>query len=322
MREQNESTQHYPICPKCSYDLRGEIATWESQCSVDGQCPECGYEFAWSEVYGILGEWGSEVGWYAESAEDLVGLLVRTPMSLLRLMVPLWFFRDVNHRRKIRLGMLMQWMILVFVLMHALVSPIGFFANKGEWAWSNSGRNGQWWVSFIDSICNTLSAIAFPFFTVDQTKPGVIQMRTPMMDYLFEWGSFMALTLVLVGVVLSWSLLMGAVFLLRWRENLDHRHELGLFGRVILLSLMPAIVYFEIVRFGFGIYASTGMSYSTNWVPVMYIVSLLVLIFWQQVLWTHSVRTIWEIKRSWVINIGGCFGSFIGGVLFTAWILI
>ena len=167
---------------------------------------------------------------------------------------------------------------------------------------------------------NSASAIGFPMFAVRQRSNGAIEWYMPFRNY-DEWSEFMLIGLVLIGVTLSWSLLMGAVFLLRWKDGFDHRHELGHFGRLMVLSLLPLPVYIQIVRFGFGLYISTGMTSSTDWVPWMNLISLLVLVFWQQVLWTHSVRTIWEIKRSWVINIGGCFGSFIGGLFFTYWVL-
>ena len=309
-----------PICPKCGYDQSGEIATWESACPMMGLCPECGLEFGWAQVFGQLNEWGSEVDWYAEHAEGWISQIVRTPGTLLRLIFPLWYFKSMNHRRAIRLGMLARWMIVVFVLMHLLVSVVGFPANKAEYAWSSSGYGDHWTASFIDSICNTASAATFPFAAIVQYDNGAIELWYPFQYE--EWQEFMMLSLVAVGVALCWTLLMGAVFLLRWRGDYDRRHELGLFGRVILLNLLPVIVYIELVRLGFGIHAATGMTRSTDWVPWMYLISLLVLIFWQQVLWTHSVRTIWEIKRSWVINIGGCFGSFIGGLIFAGWILM
>jgi len=312
-------TIHIPICPQCGYDQRGQIARWESQCPLEGRCTECGAEFEWAAVYAILAQWGSRVDWYSEHADGWGELLKRSAGTMARLIFPRRFFREINHRRAIRLGMLVRWTIVVSVLLHLAVSLIGFPANKGEYAWSQAGYGEVWRVSFVDSLCNTVSAATFPFAAFVQYEDGAIDLRFPFVYY--EWGDYMLIAWVIVGVVLCWTVLMGAVFLLRWRENLDRKHELGLFGRVIVLSLLPVPIYIQIVRLGFGIHAATGMTSATNWVPVMYVISLLVLIFWQQVLWTHAVRTIWQIKRSWVINIGGCIGSFIGGVIFAIWIL-
>ena len=312
--------RHIPACPRCEYDQRGEVTTWSSRCPMRGRCSECGYEFAWSEVYGVLNEWGSELDWYAEHSKGWVDLVVRTPRTLLRLLFPIWFFRSVNHRRAIRLGMLMRWMIVVTLMMHLVVSIAGVIANKLGGPWSRVGYNGYWVESFLDTLCNTFSGLLFPYAAIMRSYDGV-ELRFPYMYYDENLMVYSQLSLVAVGVVLSWTVLMGVVFLLRWRGGYDRRHELGLFGRVILLSLLPILVYFQILRIGFSFYVSIDGVYDTNWVPILFLVLLVLLIFWQQVLWTHAVRTIWEIKRSWVINIGGCFGSFIGGVIFAGWVL-
>lgn len=309
-----------PVCPKCEYDQRGEVATWTEQCPMRGRCSECGYEFPWSEVYGILGEWGSELDWYAEHSAGWAGLVRRTPRTLLRLMFPIWFFKGVNHRRAIRLGMLMRWMIVVSLLMHLVVSVAGVPANRNSWGWSNGGYNADWQMNFVDTLCNTSNAVTFPVIAIVQHTDGQLSLRTPYEDG--GWVEFMMISWVIVGVTLCWTVLMGAVFMLRWRGDYDRRHELGLFGRVMILSLLPVMVYIQIIRLGIAISAAVGMSFILNWIAIAYVVLLLVLIFWQQVLWTHAVRTIWEIKRSWVINIGGCFGSFIGGLVFAGWILM
>ena len=41
--------QAHRDCPRCGYDLSGEIATWTEACPVRGLCTECGLEFAWGE---------------------------------------------------------------------------------------------------------------------------------------------------------------------------------------------------------------------------------------------------------------------------------
>lgn len=39
-----------PACPRCGYDLSGEIARWETSCPTDGLCTECGLDFAWRDL--------------------------------------------------------------------------------------------------------------------------------------------------------------------------------------------------------------------------------------------------------------------------------
>ena len=39
------------LCPRCDYDLSGEVATWQERCPLHGRCPECGLELNWSRVF-------------------------------------------------------------------------------------------------------------------------------------------------------------------------------------------------------------------------------------------------------------------------------
>jgi hypothetical protein len=40
-------------CPRCGYDLRGAIASWErdGECPLTGICSECGLSYLWSDVF-------------------------------------------------------------------------------------------------------------------------------------------------------------------------------------------------------------------------------------------------------------------------------
>lgn len=37
-------------CPRCGYDQRGTVSTWQDTCPLRGICTECGLEFDWSHV--------------------------------------------------------------------------------------------------------------------------------------------------------------------------------------------------------------------------------------------------------------------------------
>lgn len=39
------------LCPRCDYDLSGQIAAWTDECPLQGQCPECGLTFTWHEIF-------------------------------------------------------------------------------------------------------------------------------------------------------------------------------------------------------------------------------------------------------------------------------
>lgn len=44
------STKELPTCPRCGYDLRGALATWNDTCPLDGTCTECGLHLDWAHV--------------------------------------------------------------------------------------------------------------------------------------------------------------------------------------------------------------------------------------------------------------------------------
>jgi hypothetical protein len=313
-------TIHFPSCPKCGYDQSGEIARWESECPLAGRCTECGVKFEWAAVYAMLAQWGSRVDWYSEHAQGWGELLKRSPGTMARLVFPLRFFREINHRRAIRLGMLVRWMVVVFVAMHLVVSVLGAPANASEWGWSNGGARYDtlWTADLKDTVLNTISAVTFPHLVVRDQGAG-IEVYSPFGDY--SWVIYTKIAWAGVGVALSWSILIGFVFLARGEGEKDWKRETALLVRVVLLSLVPVLVFFQMARAGFAINVITGMSLFGQWEPLALLALVILMIFWQQLIWTHAVRSIWQIKRSFIINIGGCFGSFIGGVAFAVWIL-
>lgn len=294
-----------PCCPRCEYELTGEANRWHEQCPLEGICPECGLALQWRDVYQICNEWGSEVGWYAEHAHSALGMLKRTPGTLLRLIFPHRYFRDMNHRREIRPLRLALWILLASVLVHLIVSPIGYAANKAEGYPFYRNRSQH---SFVEIRVDEISAaISFPF--------GLLPFEG------YEWYDYMLPTWAIIGAPIFWIFFLGFVLLVRHEEDKDYRRDMRLLVRMSMLSILPAMMHIQIVRLGFGIHAATGMTHMTDGVPIAFLISIFAMLFWQQLLWTHAVRRYWHIQRSFFINIGGCFGSVIFGVVFMIWVL-
>lgn len=308
-----------PCCPRCEYELTGETDRWHEQCPLEGVCPECGLALQWRDVYQICNEWGSEVGWYAEHAHTLPSMLARTPGTILRLVFPSRFFNPVNHRRQIRPVALSLWLLVVSLLIHLFVSPIGYAAHRVEgYAYDRRGIDGLARMLHTQ-LTEIPSAVSYPFFFVYYGSNGFDIVSGPFSGY--EWYDYMLPVWAIIGVPIFWVLLIGFVLLVRHDEEKDHRHDARLLTRLTLLSMLPAMIHIQIVRLGFGFHAATGMTSMTDWVPIAFIISILAMIFWQQLLWTHAVRRYWHIRRSFLINIGGCFGSFLFGIFFMAWVL-
>ncbi|MEK6702640.1 MAG: hypothetical protein AABZ53_10275 [Planctomycetota bacterium] len=76
-------------CPRCDYDLSGQIAAWAGECPLTGQCPECGLEIRWTEIFNTI----PPPAWSFEHAKGsinaLAGSLIR---SWIRVLFPghLW----------------------------------------------------------------------------------------------------------------------------------------------------------------------------------------------------------------------------------------
>jgi hypothetical protein len=47
--EEQHSTESVG-CPRCDYDLSGEVRTWEDACPLSGVCPECGLVMRWGAL--------------------------------------------------------------------------------------------------------------------------------------------------------------------------------------------------------------------------------------------------------------------------------
>lgn len=90
------------LCPRCDYDLRGEIDTWITECPLVSRCPECGLEVHWNERAGeappppwsfehaLPQRWPLIRAWLGSTAR---AFLPRTLWRGLRLALPLNFSR-------------------------------------------------------------------------------------------------------------------------------------------------------------------------------------------------------------------------------------
>jgi hypothetical protein len=128
-------------CPRCGYDLRGEMATWERACPIEGVCTECGLDIAWRELLNpthIKPRWCVE---YAKSAWGIPGRAIRTLMATCW---PWFFWRSLRMVHDIRWRRLaayvLLWMLalyLLFCVCHAALA----FAYWSNWMWRMPSRS-------------------------------------------------------------------------------------------------------------------------------------------------------------------------------------
>jgi hypothetical protein len=120
-------------CPRCGYDLRGEIARWEHSCPLRSVCTECGLEIGWRELLNpvlIKPRWCVE---YGKSWREIPGRAIRT---LIVTSWPWFFWRSLRMVHEIRWrrmrGYLLFWgfaLYLLFCVCHAAV----MFSQWSSW---------------------------------------------------------------------------------------------------------------------------------------------------------------------------------------------
>jgi hypothetical protein len=136
-----EAPEGKPVrCPRCGYDLRGEMASWEQSCPIEGVCAECGLDMAWRE---LLNPTHIKPGWcveYAKSPWRVPGRAIRTLMATCWS----WFFwrslRMVHEIRRRRLAAyVLLWVVVLYVLFclcHAALA----FSRWSNWGWRMPAR--------------------------------------------------------------------------------------------------------------------------------------------------------------------------------------
>ncbi len=101
-------------CPRCDYDLVGEVSRWNHEegeegacCPWKGTCSECGLEFVWGDLYRpeLTHRW-----WFYENRRGIaLGAVVGTLWRAAGVL-PLW--RAMRLENEVRLGRAMVWVEL------------------------------------------------------------------------------------------------------------------------------------------------------------------------------------------------------------------
>lgn len=114
-------------CPRCAYDMAGHIAAWRDSCPLHADCPECGLTFAWRDV---LVEDRRRVPWLFEHARrgPFAYLLRSATATAARTVLPGIFWARVGLHHRVVVGRLLQWLALIFIILHAAAGALGFGA--------------------------------------------------------------------------------------------------------------------------------------------------------------------------------------------------
>lgn len=112
-----------PMCPRCGYDLQGQVATWHpglvegevqdaAACPLKGTCSECGLVFEWRFLMRpeLLGP-----SWFVETPRPSRGRRTAA-RTLLRLTRPDRFWREVRLEQPIAAGRIGWWLCFVLLI--------------------------------------------------------------------------------------------------------------------------------------------------------------------------------------------------------------
>ncbi|MCZ6834725.1 MAG: hypothetical protein O7G85_03030, partial [Planctomycetota bacterium] len=133
-RDLTTSTIRESRCPRCGYDLRGVMATWESACDLCGTCTECGLAFEWGELLNPL---RNLPRWCFEFADGVASFLWRCLGTILMMLRPWRFWTNLkmehplHWRRHIALHAL-----FLLASYGVFVIALGVLISQ-EWIWIN-----------------------------------------------------------------------------------------------------------------------------------------------------------------------------------------
>jgi hypothetical protein len=113
-------------CPRCGYDLRGTVATWDGTCPISGTCTECGLFFEWAELFSAA---FAMPRWCVEAAEPHRRLPRQAVVTFARSWLPwrFWSMLRMSHASRWRrlvayLGLFVAVLYPAFALCHGRVA--------------------------------------------------------------------------------------------------------------------------------------------------------------------------------------------------------
>ncbi|MBO6512928.1 MAG: hypothetical protein JJ974_03040 [Phycisphaerales bacterium] len=295
-----------PICPKCGYDQSGEIATWKSQCPINGRCNECGIPFQWADIFDPS---RTRLHWYAEHARSLTNFLSATPKTLIRIILPHRFWRTVDTTKDLRPMCLIAWVIFVMILSHLIVSiPNGILARSAyNWNGTTIGQHYQMYGGY--GIAEILFvAIAFPYFNA---LPRASSFRWTL---FIETGwpeawyqSFFKVINFQLGFLVLWLLILAVIPTTRSIAKIRTGHVI----RAACLSALWIFLSYELSRALRIMHALTDPIHNLYWFFDGWIVPVSGL--WQVLFWSCAVSIGWKVKQWKSLVLLGTAAALLGG---------
>jgi hypothetical protein len=300
LRKIEAQAYHAQICPKCGYDQSGEIATWESECPVQGRCPECGLELSWSDVFDPQ---LNQIHWYVEHTKSLRSMIYRTPKTLWMLVFPHRFWGQLGVTRRVSIPRLLVWSLMVIIFMHLLVAiPNGY----SHWyrIYKGSGLSFIEFNQWRNIPENIFNGIASPYFKLFGFSFSSIHRgwSGAWYEYLLKPMSFQ------FGFILFWMLVFAVIPQTRRLAKIRNAH----LARAVILSFTVFVLSYEfhrlnIVMYELGWVPRFVFRYSQDWI-------VRILTVWQLLFWTTAIVVGWQIRPWKALVILGTITALLGAL--------
>ncbi len=105
----------HALCPRCHYDQRGTIETWNDSCPLRGRCCECGLEYEWGDV---LNPFRGRLPGLVEHARGVPQLVRWTFTTFGWIILPHRFWKRVELHHTISLRTILLGPLLVMAVFH------------------------------------------------------------------------------------------------------------------------------------------------------------------------------------------------------------
>jgi len=302
--------QQTPICPKCGYDQSGTIATWTAQCPTQGRCNECGIQFQWANIFDPS---RTRIHWYTEHTRSPLGLILKTPGTLLRILLPHRFWRAVDITKVTHPWRLIIWVMLIMLLAHLLISiPNGFVVRNNQ-NWSNLTLSQYYQIyhnyGIAENICD---AIAFPFFDAHPqaySHQWTLFVTKGRPNVWYE--EFFGVINFQLGFLSLWLLILYAIPTTKKLAKIRSAHVI----RAAALSFLMIFLSFELSRFLKLLYPMTGSRFNLIWIGIRLVVPAAVI--WQILFWSSAISIGWKVRRWKLLVILGTLAALLGGSAFS-----
>ena len=310
---------HKPICPKCGYDQSGAIATWESQCPMWGVCPECGLEFAWVEVFQPM---FNDLRWYTEHARSVWSLLWRTPKTLMRLILPPLFWRELDVKKRLSIPMLTTWCVLVCFITHLIVAvPVGL-EHWQERNWTSMTPRQYIEVHGLSGALSiAFNGVAQPLYEAFPNERGYartidVAIRPDRWDADYFMDIFFRPIGFQLGFIALWLVVLLAIPRTRRMTKLRGAH----IARTALLSATAMVLTFELYRFNIALHGLGGSRTGVTYFMYNKIVPLLIV--WQIVFWACAIAIGWRIRPWRLLVVLGTLAALLGGATLRVYVFL